>query len=251
MTYKRFFSFGCSFTQYYWPTWADIIAENLDIEFHNFGVCGIGNVGIMHQLLIADLKYNLNKDDLIIVGWTYWNREDRYNNNRWLAVGNIFNNHYYDKNFIKKYWFADNDIVKNYTAIILANRSFDITYQFHIDDYHSLIDEYENEINDTIEQFSMYEKMMPKKNIFENKYNLQFQNCITDHHPDILCHQQHSEKILSTLGLNISDKTKDKIQKEYTYVCNLIREKYKKLQTYDQVETVFKNIYGKKFGESL
>ena len=27
--YKRFFTFGCSFTCYMWPTWADIISKEM------------------------------------------------------------------------------------------------------------------------------------------------------------------------------------------------------------------------------
>ena len=37
--YNRLFTFGCSYTRYNWPTWADIIADDLQIPFQNWGVC--------------------------------------------------------------------------------------------------------------------------------------------------------------------------------------------------------------------
>ena len=34
--YNRFFSFGCSFTQYHWPTWANVIGMHFDYDnFYN------------------------------------------------------------------------------------------------------------------------------------------------------------------------------------------------------------------------
>ena len=42
--YKRVFAFGCSFTHYSYPTWANLIAyQNTDAEFYNFGKAGMGN----------------------------------------------------------------------------------------------------------------------------------------------------------------------------------------------------------------
>ena len=30
LTNTRLFTFGCSFTQYMWPTWADILSKNFN-----------------------------------------------------------------------------------------------------------------------------------------------------------------------------------------------------------------------------
>ena len=51
---KRLFTFGCSFTQYNWPTWADILGRSLHQEgweFHNIGRAGTGNMQIMKTIL--------------------------------------------------------------------------------------------------------------------------------------------------------------------------------------------------------
>jgi hypothetical protein len=83
--YKRFFAFGCSFTNYIWPTWADIIGQ--DIEFYeNWGKVGAGNHFIFNSIMECDAKYHFNEDDLVIVMWSGIEREDRYLNNEWVVA---------------------------------------------------------------------------------------------------------------------------------------------------------------------
>lgn len=69
MRYKRFFAFGCSFTRYYWPTWADFIGL-VHPEYYNYGGPGRGNTFIAHQIMRASEYHKFNKDDLVIVAWT-------------------------------------------------------------------------------------------------------------------------------------------------------------------------------------
>ena len=62
MKYDRIFTFGCSWTRYVWPTWADIIKyTDQKPEVHNWGKPGIGNVGILYRMIECDLKNNLQK----------------------------------------------------------------------------------------------------------------------------------------------------------------------------------------------
>ena len=86
--YKRCFTFGCSFTRYKWPTWADIIKQEIP-ETINYGKAGAGNLYISNQLVEANLRYNFNKDDLVIIMWSSVTREDRYRNEDWITSGNI------------------------------------------------------------------------------------------------------------------------------------------------------------------
>lgn len=38
---KRFFAFGCSYTSYHWPTWADYVGMSPEFdEAYNFGMAG-------------------------------------------------------------------------------------------------------------------------------------------------------------------------------------------------------------------
>jgi hypothetical protein len=112
--YKRFFAFGCSFTNYKWPTWADILAQEIP-EYYNYGVSGAGNFYIFHTVLQADALYNFTPDDLILIKWTNVHREDRYIEdskhpkkgdtwlNRWLTPGNIYSQGIYTEDFMKYY----------------------------------------------------------------------------------------------------------------------------------------------------
>jgi hypothetical protein len=85
--YKRFFAFGCSYTQYKWPTWSDIISQDIPI-YQNWGKCSAGNHYIFNSIVEANNRYRFKEDDLIIVMWTFLHREDRYCNLQW-QVDNI------------------------------------------------------------------------------------------------------------------------------------------------------------------
>jgi hypothetical protein len=70
---KRFFSFGCSFTKWYWPTWNDYIGLNFD-EYHSYGRGGADNKNILYRLLQADREYKFTSDDTVMVMFTSFNR---------------------------------------------------------------------------------------------------------------------------------------------------------------------------------
>jgi hypothetical protein len=192
-----------------WPTWADIIADDLCLPLQNWGVSGIGNIAIFSRMLECDLKNKFTDSDLILVNWSSWHREDRVEKvGDWHSGGNIFNNPFYGNSFIKRYWTEKNDIIKNSTAIISANRMFNINYQSHMIDY-----EGRTEYNETSYDFSGYEvflENMPKKIIFDSLTNSRFNKTIADHHPDILCHLNHVRNIYKELGLFLNTTTVEK-----------------------------------------
>lgn len=99
--YKRFFSFGCSFTEYFWPTWADIISWEIP-ENYNYGKCGGGNGFIFHSIIEANQRFKFCPTDLVIVFWTNIAREDRYINKRWMVVGNIYTQNFYSPEVVKQ-----------------------------------------------------------------------------------------------------------------------------------------------------
>jgi hypothetical protein len=102
--YNRFFAFGCSYTSYALPTWADIVAAEMpDAEYYNFGQGGSGNLIINNRVAQANLKYKFNENDLVIVMFSTICREDRYIDGSWRTHGNIYNQEYYDNSFVKKY----------------------------------------------------------------------------------------------------------------------------------------------------
>jgi hypothetical protein len=76
--YKRFFAFGCSFTDYRWPTWADIVGKEFPGNYYNYGGGGASNPMIARAISEADLVYKLNKEDLVIIVWSDVCREERF-----------------------------------------------------------------------------------------------------------------------------------------------------------------------------
>lgn len=102
--YKRFFAFGCSFTQYYWPTWADVIAKGMpQAEFYNFGLSGLGNMAISSRVSEAGCRFRFNQDDLVMVMWSTMCREDRWVRGSWRMTGNIFTQTDYGDDFVDKH----------------------------------------------------------------------------------------------------------------------------------------------------
>jgi len=224
--FKRLFTFGCSYTKYNWPTWADIIAYDQQIEFHNYGLSGIGNVSITSLMLECDLKHKFTDTDLILVNWSSWHREDRVDSKgKWIQNGNIFTGHHFNKKFIKQYWNEHNDIVKNTDAIISANRMFNINYQSHMVDYEfsltleclirDLVDEVESPDYITGRYHNRFSLMMPKKNVFykieKDRTGFQ-QSGLHDNHPDILCHLNHAKTVYKELGMTLNERTIEKYE---------------------------------------
>ena len=183
MNYKRIFTFGCSFTNWHWPTWADIIAVQTDIPVYNGALYGIGNVGILHKIVEYDLTYAFKKQDLILVMWTGWSREDRYLDHQWTQHGNIFNNDFYDQHFIKKYWSWENDIIKNASAILLANKSYRIASNYSAFEYADA--EIGKDIRYATDILKTYIDHLPESIVFDLGQNYRFNNKSLDGHPDI------------------------------------------------------------------
>jgi hypothetical protein len=108
MTTGRLFTFGCSLTNYYWPTWADILGRGRD--YQNWGLPGLGNMGIFLQVIEAGYKHNIGPDDQVVIMWSYLGREDRYVKDRWIAPGNLIRE--YDADWIEKYFCEKGSLIK-------------------------------------------------------------------------------------------------------------------------------------------
>lgn len=98
---NRLFTFGCSFTQYKWPTWADILGTAYH-HYENWGMMGGGNFYIAASVSEACATRKITKEDTVAIMWTNVMREDRYID-WWKPVGNIHTQFFYDEDFIAKY----------------------------------------------------------------------------------------------------------------------------------------------------
>jgi len=221
--YDRIFTFGCSWTNYVWPTWAEMIRyTDQSPEVHNWGISGIGNVGIFYRMIECDLKNKFTENDLIIVQWTSWTREDRHVN-RWQTYGNIFNSSYYDQKFLKKYWSWDNDVIKNSSCILATNKMFNIGYQFNM--LPNLYSELEFPFRDE-EWHKIYHDALPKIDYFPKGSGCFNGKMTYDAHPDIKDH-------LNFFNNNIKDRFGFTLEKNESEILKLYDSIVKNLDHLD------------------
>ena len=90
--YDRFFAFGCSFTLYKWPTWADYLhAGNIATQYQNWALPGGSNNFIFHSLTECDALNKINKNDLVVIMWSQPHRIADYSHESgWDMPGNAY-----------------------------------------------------------------------------------------------------------------------------------------------------------------
>lgn len=129
---KRLFAFGCSFTNYAWSMWPEIIAYDLDIPLYNYGRTGAGNQFITNAVCQANARYKFNSDDLVIICWTNVSREDRWVNGEWITPGNVFSQQEYDLKWVKKFIDPLGLLIRDLASINLVNNLLKTTNcQYH------------------------------------------------------------------------------------------------------------------------
>jgi hypothetical protein len=99
---RRLFTFGCSFTSYHWPTWADIIGKEFDY-FENWGMSGASNQFIFNSLVESKIRNNFTENDTIAIMLTNVSRLDIYRNKVWHLPGNIYTTQVYSDEFVKNF----------------------------------------------------------------------------------------------------------------------------------------------------
>ncbi len=100
----RLYTFGCSFTHYRWPTWADFVATKFDY-YENWGLAGAGNFYIASRLTECHQVNQLTKDDTVLIMLSSFTRHDFISRgSSFVVCGNIYSQTYYDENFIENYW---------------------------------------------------------------------------------------------------------------------------------------------------
>lgn len=97
---KRLFTYGCSFTNYQYPTWAEYLGSLYD-EHHTFALSGAGNYFSFSQFKRTLHEYDVSKNDTILFQITGIVRKDLIGaDNEWVGGGNIFYNSNYSQNYI-------------------------------------------------------------------------------------------------------------------------------------------------------
>jgi len=234
---KRLFTFGCSFTNYMWTTWADILGYELDCEYYNYGQSGAGNQYIFNSIMQTDCLHNFNDDDLVIVEWTSATRNDLFKNNKWSTPGNVYNQEDYDKNSVDVNYYS----LRDFASIKATMHFLETKTQYH---FLSMVD-----LNTTFNQFTKSffrtDKTFTKiKNLYSDVldninpsfYDVLWQNKIQnkriknekvyqchfwDLHPDPI---EHLEYLQHIFDYEFSDRTVNKIIELNTYLVDTINK---------------------------
>lgn len=256
---RRLFTFGCSFTDYKWATWANILAYELNCEFYNFGRSGAGNYFISNQITQANNYFSFDKNDLVVVCWTNISREDRYTEKQgWVTPGNIYSQNEYDAKFVKRW---ANDIhfaLRDFALIDLTANYLDCT-NFNFLSMCNIV----NQINQWEETSSEQQNLVYKISNLYNKnlskiapsfYDVLWQGNIdskwqkdwstvhknySDGHPTPL---EHLEYLQAVLDYEFSNKTTDSIKKLQenwiSYIQNCYRNSKRSHGLHDFPQTV-------------
>lgn len=131
MINRRLITFGCSFTKYNWPTWADILGKEY-LLFHNWAYTGIGNRAIAERLAEAHTVHDFNENDTIIIQWSSHSRHDYARPDliddlhiMWRTKGNIFspwNEEIFDEKWIRNFWNEKAYYIHTLNSILLAQQ---------------------------------------------------------------------------------------------------------------------------------
>jgi len=180
--YKRIFAFGCSFTSYIFPTWADLIHKSMnpDTEFYNFGKSGGGNVFIANRITEANRKYKFTETDLVVVMWSTTARIDFYKTekSKWITPGNIYSQGELSESTVRELedlnWILMRDLsVIDLTTTYLNSLPSDsikfmaVPYDYDIQQQnletepitHSIIETYDSCLRNEYPNISLYEFM--------------------------------------------------------------------------------------------
>ena len=82
------YTYGCSFTNYLWDTWADHMGKNFD-NFVNHGQAGAGNQYILHKLTESHARNEISSTDTVAIMWSTSDRYDYIEKNKWITTGSI------------------------------------------------------------------------------------------------------------------------------------------------------------------
>jgi hypothetical protein len=121
--YRHIWCFGCSFTRYLWPTWADLLAEHYPVTVT--AGPGWGNYRIFRELWLKDQLGLIQPADLVMVCWTSVCREDRFFDQHWRGGGNIWSQNHYDDHFVKHHADPDHFLMRDCALTWSTSRALD------------------------------------------------------------------------------------------------------------------------------
>lgn len=170
---NRLFTFGCSFTNYVWPTWADILGREFD-RFENWALNGAGNCLQLYSLIECHKRNQINKDDTVIIMWTSVDREDRWKDGQWSCDGDISNKEYpYDQKYIDKFADTTGSLIRDLAVISIVRKVLE-SYgcQWYFLSVHSFEQKYNKEIFNLYQDDLEFIKPSVDEIILEKKHDV-------------------------------------------------------------------------------
>ena len=123
---RRLFTFGCSFTNYVWPTWADIIGTQFS-DFQNWGKSGAGNYYISSKLYECHTVNQITKDDVILIMFSSIDRFDYIDqNSNFITMGSVYgNSHRLSRDFVMDEWSDEFGLYNSWYSILSVKTLLD------------------------------------------------------------------------------------------------------------------------------
>lgn len=211
---KRLFVVGCSFTQYYWPTWADILGREYD-HFENWAQPGLGNRAIMERLTELVMSNTITKNDTIIVQWSEIHRYDVHHRmpmrisrphtgDGWNSHGNIFQHPGFTKEWIFDNWKEFSYTYHSYNFIKLGKTLLESLPCISLMTSFNDLSEEARLDNELAMYLPIFENMLPPMKEFTSK--LEFEkpqlvdavthNRFVDEHPTPLAHLAYLKEFI-------------------------------------------------------
>lgn len=220
----RLLASGCSYTDYKWTTWADVLGN----EFAEY--CQVGQGGADNAFIARSIVNNARPGDTVIAMWTSYDRWSFYSdqvtplpknsNNHWQHIGSLA---LWDKYFFTKYYHQ----VERFQTTM---------------DYIQLVDLHSQANNYTVHHFSAFpffsaetdQVVNPETIDIYNRYSIS-NNHLTnvlslreycdkhhniliggnDPHPSPACHWDYAEQVIAPiLNLTLDNKFKQHILNE-------------------------------------
>lgn len=181
---------GCSFTNYVWPTYADILQAD------RFGLSGIGNERIFYTLCHLYKTQQIHLYDAIVIQWTSPFRFDYLTKDGWTYNdGNIAysqeNRHIWKK--IKEWYNEDFETAKSENYIVSSKA---ICEKIGIKQYHM-----------SMTHLADYVDLADLLRDFKGRYQIKSSpwsdTPFLDGHPDVPSHIQIAEKVAENIGTSI------------------------------------------------
>lgn len=218
---KKFLAFGCSFTSYIWPTWADIIAQDFD-SYENWGSIGGGNQFIFNSIVEALVRGHIKENDTVGIMWTNVSREDRYVDHEWITPGNIYTQEIYDKKFVTKFADTRGYYIRDLAVIYATEKLLKqlgckffflsmvpicnpVQYEYHsvsneiqdlLKSYQSVLDQIRSSVYEVIFNFDWQSRPFSSKNLQKNDIEHSSTKMRRDLHPTPGEHLEYLDKIL-------------------------------------------------------